>query len=106
MKRTNRKYPSNYIRAYDEYEDEGFSRDEAISSIASTLGVPKDIADTIYDWYDSEGSVDDYTNVDDFVDYVSDDIYDMLDACTDTELRKEIGGYLGVDYYDEDDEDY
>ena len=98
MKRTKRKYPSSYVKA-------SFSGKSAISAIASALGLPNNLATIVYDWYNIEGSTDDYDDVHDFVHFVRDDIYDMLDACTDTELRKEIGSYLGVDYYEDEDED-
>lgn len=81
-----------------------FSGESAVSAIASALGLPNNLAQEVYNWYDMEGSTDDYDDVHDFVDFVCDDIYDMLDACTDAELRREIGSYVGYDI--DEDEDF
>lgn len=72
--------------------------------IKKALGVPDNLASTIYDWYDAEGAFEDFSTVSEFVDFLRDDIYNMLDACTDAELRREIGSYVGYDI--DEDEDF
>ena len=41
----------------------------------------------MYDWYSNEDAFDDFDSISDFLDYVSSDIYDMLDAATDEEEK-------------------
>ena len=75
----------------EEIEDaDVYDRDYASERIASNLGIDISDAYIIYDWYDEEGALDDFDSVTAFVDYVSDDIYDMLDACDDEALKQRL----------------
>lgn len=67
-----------------------FSRDEVVTLIQDVLKVPKSIASIIYRWYANEDAYSDYTSLDDFADYLVDDIYDMIDACDDEDLRQRV----------------
>ena len=62
-------------------------KDNVIKAIMHKLDINKDAASIIYSWYDAEDAFEDFDSVSDLVSYVKDDIYDMLDACTDDAER-------------------
>lgn len=102
MQRKFTKYPSSYVRA--SLYDDNFSASKMKNVIAEALNVSEDIASIIYDWYDAEGSFDDFDDVDDFVNYLKDDIYDMLDAASEP-IRSKVAHALDIDIYDQDEEE-
>lgn len=73
-------------------EDSGtpYDRDETAQAIADSLGIDISDAYIIYDWYEVEGTAEDFDDIDSFVEFVEDDIYDMLDACDDEALRQRL----------------
>lgn len=73
-------------------EDSGtpYDRDETAQAIADSLDIDISDAYLIYDWYEAEGSIEDFDDIDSFVEYVEDDIYDMLDACDDEALKQRL----------------
>lgn len=77
----------------DELED-AFG-DDPVAGIATMFSIPYEDAETIFDWYDAEGSTEDFDNVRDFLNYVNDDIWDMLDAADDQEFANKIRVALG-----------
>lgn len=72
---------SEYDEVYD--EEDLYDRDTVMQAIKEEFGIDDYDAYTIYDWYDAESAQDDFSSIADLVDYIKDDIYNMIDACDD-----------------------
>lgn len=57
----------------------------------------RDLANTVVDWYDNEDALDDFRNVKSFINFLKNDIYEMLDAADDADVRDTILKILGED---------
>lgn len=73
-----------------EEADDLYDRDTVMEAISDEFGIDDYDAYMIYDWYAEEGTLDDFESIDEFIEYVSDDIYDMLDAADDEEAKQRI----------------
>jgi len=88
--------------SYDEGDpdDETDEREEAfgddpVAGIATMFSISYEDAEKIFDWYDAEGATEDYDSIRDFLDFVNDDIRDMLDAADDQEFANRIRVAIG-----------
>lgn len=95
------------LRPWDAYQSSSYSddideREEAfgddpVGGIATMFSISYEDAETIFDWYDAEGATEDFDNVRDFLDFVNDDILNMLDAADDQYFANQIRAALGYD---------
>lgn len=75
---------------YDDDDNELYDESKVVPAIQSALKISEEDANTVYEWYNNEGSFEDFDSLDDFIDYMKDDIYDMIDAADDQELADRI----------------
>ena len=54
-----------------------------------------DAAKIVYNWYETEGALEDFDYLEDFITFVKDDIYDMLDAASNAKEVKIVNKALG-----------
>lgn len=80
----------NYHGFEDDEDDEDpltlnmrYTDEELIQSIQHKLDISNKAAKIIYNWYDTEGEFDSQDDLVDTLDYIKNDIFDMLDAATD-----------------------
>lgn len=78
---------ARYLSIEAEEDIYDLDKDSVIKAIMHRMGINKDAASIIYSWYDAEDAFEDFDSLSDLVSYVKDDIYDMLDACTDDAER-------------------
>lgn len=64
----------------------------------------EDAANIVANWYEQDGILDDFDDIDELLNYIEDDIYDMLDAATDEEEYDIVSKYLNTDT--DDDREY
>ena len=83
------------MKRYIRSSSDDFNSKSVEATIRETLGVPSDIASIIYDWYDAEDAFEDFETLEDFAEYLEDDIYNMIDACDDEELAEEVREAIG-----------
>ena len=81
--------PSTVDEVNDAFED------DPVAGIAAMFSISYEDAEVIFDWYDVEGSTADFDDVSEFLDYVNDDIWNMLDAADDQEFADKIRVALG-----------
>ena len=67
----------------------------------------EDAANIVANWYEQEDVLDNFDDIDELLNYIDDDIYDMLDASTNKEEYDIVSKYLNIDTndgreYDED----
>lgn len=76
----------------NDWDDIGFDTNSGtiVPVIEQTLGVPEDVAELIYTWYDIEDIWDDFDSPQDFARFLKDDIYDMADACDDEAEKQKV----------------
>lgn len=82
-----------------DFDDEEYAfGDDPVAGIAAMLGISYEDADRIFDWYDAEGVTADFDSIREFLDYINDDIENLLIAMDDEDpefaakLRDQIGG--------------
>ena len=71
---------------FDFYENESV----VSKAIQKALGIKAKDAKTVYNWYSDEYAFDDFETLDEFIDYLQDDIYNMLDAADDEDTADRI----------------
>lgn len=71
---------------FDFYENESI----VVKAIQKALNISSKDAKTVYGWYANEYAFDDFETVDEFIDYLEDDIYEMLDAADDEDTADRI----------------
>ena len=81
-----------------DYVDESLNENvnkwlDAINSVLNDEQASK----IVYNWYNNEGAFDDFESTEDFIDYLKDDIYDMLDAATTQNEKDVVMKALGDD---------
>lgn len=76
--------------ASDIYQDEWITRDEIRDGIKHVLDISAENAEIILSWYEDEGAFDDFLDKESFLEFVKDDIWDLLDACDDPEIKERI----------------
>lgn len=64
----------------------------------------EDAANIVANWYEQDGILDDFDDIYELLNYIEDDIYDMLDAATDEEEYDIVSKYLNTDT--DDDREY
>lgn len=94
---------------FDDFDDEEGSWYESfgIKDLLPLTNGNKDAAEIIWDWYDNEYAYEDFGNKADYINFIEDDIYDMLDAATDPDEIEIVKKALNIseddDYYDDED---
>ena len=71
---------------FDFYENES----TVVKAIQKALNISSKDAKTVYGWYANEYAFDDFETLDEFIDYLEDDIYEMLDAADDEDTADRI----------------
>ena len=61
----------------------------------------EDAANIVANWYEQDGILDDFDDIDELLNYIDDDIYDMLDASTTEEEYDIVSKYLNTDTNDD-----
>lgn len=81
--------PSGEVTAAsDIYDDEWFENKKAIiNGIKKTLNCSDESANTIYTWYKAEDAFTDFVEFEDFLNFLRRDIWDMIDACDDEDIK-------------------
>lgn len=69
---------------------------EFVSLLKEHFEFSEDAANIVARWYIQEDALDDFDDIDELLDYIEDDIYDMLDACTDEEEYDTVSRYLNA----------
>lgn len=61
----------------------------------------EDAANIVANWYEQEDILDNFDDIDELLNYIDDDIYDMLDASTNEEEYDIVSKYLNTDTNDD-----
>ena len=61
----------------------------------------EDAANIVANWYEQEDILDNFDDIDELLNYIDDDIYDMLDASTNEEEYDIVSRYLNTDTNDD-----
>lgn len=67
------------------------------NAIASSFGVSKEAANIVAQWYMNEDILEDYDDLEDALDYIRDDLPDMLEAASDPDEIQTVGAEFGID---------
>ena len=67
-----------------------YDKDHMTKLISQSLGISMTDAALVYDAYRMEDAFDDFYSIDEFIDFMQDDIYDLLDACDDEVVKQRI----------------
>lgn len=74
------------------------SSDNSLSdAIASSFNVSKQAAIIVARWYLCEDTLDGFDNLEDVLDYIQDDLPDMLEAASDPIEIQIVGSEFGID---------
>lgn len=70
-----------------------FTTKKAVQLAFKNAKLSKEALDIIVEWYKYDGSIDDFDSIEEFADFIKDDIYDMLD-CSDEQERKIVEQFI------------
>ena len=74
-------------------EMNGINTSELVQVLMDVYDLPRNLAKKIVGWYEMEDALDDFDSIDDFIEYLDNDIFDMLDSASD-EDREAISPYF------------
>ena len=102
--------PENFQHAYtlakNDFDDNRhISHDEFVKLLLSRFDFSLEAANIVAKWYENEDVLADYGNPKELLDYISTDIYDMLDAATDEKEYEIVSKYIRDDEEQLDDID-
>ena len=83
------------MKIYGRYGS-SISFNEVVTELTRTYNMPVDLAEKVAGWYRKEGAFEDFSSVHDFMKYLKTDIFDMLDAASDSDFE-EIYPYIVKD---------
>lgn len=72
------------------------TKENIINAIKNQFGCSDKPAKIIYKWYGLQGTYDDFTSLKEFMKFLSKDIYDMVDMCSDGEEWEIVSEALGL----------
>lgn len=83
---------------YSATEENYMDHNKFVKLLKDKFDFSLEAANIVAQWYENENALDDFDSIQSLLEYIEDDIYDMLDAATDAEEYEIVSKYI----YDDD----
>lgn len=87
------------IHASAATEEDHMDHNKFVKLLKDKFDFSLEAANIVAQWYENENALDDFDSIQSLLEYIEDDIYDMLDAATDGEEYEIVSKYI----YDNED---